>query len=191
MLTSHYVSMMYRPNPEMAPGIVFSELVGKLHQALAELAESSVGISFPGYSLAPVGLGYELRLHGPEERLGALMAHPWQRGVRDHLIVSDVLPVPEDVQGHRIVKRRQFKVNLDRDRRRWCRRHGKGWEEALQALPDSVADVPNLPYVRLQSRTNGQHFVLNIETQPLSSVATTEGGFNRYGLSAGASVPWF
>ncbi|WP_404299094.1 type I-F CRISPR-associated endoribonuclease Cas6/Csy4 [Halomonas sp.] len=191
MLTSHYVSMRYRLNAEMAPGIVFSELVSKLHRALVELEESSVGLSFPDYSVAPVGLGYEMRLHGPEARLSALMAHPWQRGVRDYLVVSDVLPVPEDVAGHRIVKRRQFKVNLDRDRRRWCRRHGKTWEEAREALPDSVADVPNLPFVRLQSCTNGRHFVLNIETLPLSSAATTVGGFNRYGLSAGASVPWF
>jgi CRISPR-associated endonuclease Csy4 len=97
--------------------------------------------------------------------------------------------VPADAP-HRTVRRRQFKTNADRLRRRRMRRKGETAEQAAAAIPDSVERTPDLPYVQLRSASTGQPFCLFIE-QKEGQGAAGQGGFNTYGLSLGASVPWF
>lgn len=69
-------------------------------------------------------------------------------------------------------------------------RKGETPEQARAAIPDSMEHSPNLPFVQLRSASTGQPFCLFInhgETQEMASA----GGFNSYGLSQGASIPWF
>jgi CRISPR-associated endonuclease Csy4 len=75
-------------------------------------------------------------------------------------------------------------------RRRRMRRKGETAEQAAAAIPDSVERTPDLPYVQLRSASTGQPFCLFIE-QKEGQGAAGQGGFNTYGLSLGASVPWF
>ncbi|GAA0234702.1 hypothetical protein GCM10009125_24560 [Castellaniella daejeonensis] len=65
-----------------------------------------------------------------------------------------------------------------------------GLEEAVHAIPDSVEEQPDLPYVQLRSASTGQRFCLFLalgDPQP----EAVSGVFNTYGLSSTATLPWF
>jgi len=60
----------------------------------------------------------------------------------------------------------------------------------LDRHPQPRARHLDLPYVQLRSQSTGQHFLLFID-QGDNLPEPRPGGFNRYGLSQGGSVPWF
>ena len=109
--------------------------------------------------------------------------------MRDHTAVGPVLPVPA-LKGYRVVRRVQAKSNPERLRRRLVARKGVSAEEARQAIPDSVAELLDLPFVVINSRTTGQQFRLFVEHLPVRDEPVT-GPFSAYGLSPVATVPWF
>ena len=188
-MTSHYIDIILLPDPEFSHAHLLGALVSKLHRALVQLRADDIGISFPGYSLRPRTLGAVLRLHGSEAALQRLMQQPWLQGMRDHVQCTQAAPVP-DGAALCLVQRRQFKTNAERLRRRRMRRKGESAEQAAAAIPDSVARMPDLPYVQLRSASTGQPFCLFIE-QKAGHDASGQGSFNTYGLGLGAQVPWF
>ncbi len=117
------------------------------------------------------------------------MAENWLQGMRDHVQVSGVLPIPEVAQ-YCVVSRRQFKTNADRLRRRRMQRKGESYEQAVQAIPHSIERKPNLPFVMLRSQSTGQAFALFIAQSEVLS-EPLQGSFNTYGLGQNASIPWF
>lgn len=185
----HYLDIHIRPDPEFPSPQLMNALFAKLHRALVALPEENIGISFPAVDEKRPCLGNHLRLHGTSAALDSLMAQPWLSGMRDHLRLGELLPVPEGAQ-HRQVRRVQAKSNPERLRRRQMRRHGFSEEEARQRIPDSAARRLDLPYVQLRSQSSGQHFRLFIHHGPLRSQPVA-GHINRYGLSDGCTVPWF
>jgi CRISPR-associated endonuclease Csy4 len=188
-MTTHYIDIALLPDPEFSDAHLLGALVAKLHRALVQLRSDDIGISFPRYSLHPRSLGGVLRLHGGEAVLLRLMAQPWLQGVRDHVRATEVMPAP--LTGtHCVVQRRQFKTNAERLRRRRMRRKGETAEQAAAAIPDGIERRPDLPYVQLRSASTGQPFCLFVDqdTKPAEAVPGT---FNSYGLSLGATVPWF
>lgn len=188
-MTTHYLDLTLLPDPEFSHAHLLSTLVNKLHRALVQLRADDIGVSFPGHSLRPRTLGSVLRLHGSEAALAGLMASDWLRGMRDHVCQSALAPAPADAP-HRIVQRRQFKTSAERLRRRRMQRKGETAEQAAAAIPDSVERQPTLPFVHLRSASSGQPFALFIDHGPLAATPTS-GSFNSYGLSQGATVPWF
>lgn len=164
-------------------------LFGKLHRALVALQTNDIGVSFPAHGLKPRTLGDRLRLHGSAAALERLMAQPWLTGMHDHIRLEAVDTVPPAIQ-HRSVRRRQFKTNAERLRRRRARRHGESVEQARAHIPDSIERRVMLPFVTLRSASTGQRFELFIEHGALQAQPTA-GAFNAYGLSQGATVPWF
>lgn len=188
-MTTHYIDITLLPDPEFSHAHLLGALVAKLHRALVALRAEDIGISFPQYSLRPRSLGSVLRLHGGETSLQRLMAHGWLQGMRDHVRLTGAMPVPSEAT-HRVVQRRQFKTNAERLRRRRMRRKGENSEEASAAIPDSVERQPDLPYVHVRSASTGQPFCLFID-QRGEAGERVMGAFNSYGLSRGATVPWF
>ncbi|WP_153100385.1 type I-F CRISPR-associated endoribonuclease Cas6/Csy4 [Paraburkholderia hayleyella] len=187
-MTTHYIDITLLPDPEFSHAHLLGALVAKLHRVLVQLRSEDIGISFPQYRLGPRSLGQVLRLHGGETALQHLMTQPWLQGMRDHVKLSAAMPVPPGA-GHRIVQRRQFKTNAERLRRRRMRRKGETAGQAA-AIPDSIERRPDLPYVQLRSASTGQAFCLFVE-QETRLTGAVSGRFNSYGLSLGASVPWF
>lgn len=185
----HYLDIRLRSDPEFPATQLMSALFAKLHRALVTLPGEEIGISFPDVNEKRSGLGARLRLHGNAAALDTLMAHPWLPGMRDHLHLGELLPIPMQVQ-YRHVSRVQAKSNPERLRRRQVRRHGLSEEEARQRIPDSAARTLELPFVSLRSQSTGQSFHLFIRHGPLQA-KPTEGNFSRYGLSNAATVPWF
>jgi CRISPR-associated endonuclease Csy4 len=184
----HYLDIQTRPDPEFPVNTLLGALVSKLHRGLVTLDADDIGISLPEHEQAPP-LGTRLRLHGTRDRLHALMDQDWLRGMRDHVAVEDIAAVPKDV-GHRFVRRRQYKTNVERLRRRRMKRHGETYEEACHHIPDNVERKVRTPFLIVRSQSTGQAFSLFIEHGPLLS-EPKEGSFNTYGLSRKATVPWF
>lgn len=185
----HYVEIRILPNPEFTAPTLMSVLFGKLHLALIAERTVMVGASFPDMDMDKPAPGSRLRLHGSDNDLNRLMAADWLGGMRDHVRVDRLSIVPTNAR-HRVVRRVQAKSNPERLRRRMVKRKGVSETEARQAIPDEAAKMLNLPFVTLRSRSTGQPFRLFIEQKPIQSQQVA-GEFNRYGLSAVATVPWF
>lgn len=188
-MTTHYIDLRVVPDPETGAPQLMGVLFNKLHQVLVQLGTNDIGVSFPQYSLNPKGLGSVLRLHGAEAALKRLLQQDWLKGMRDHVRMTEVSATPEGV-AHCLVMRKQFKTNAVRLRRRRMKRKGETYEQAAKAIPDNVERKPNLPFVVLRSQSSGQTFHLFID-QSLPGKERSEGDFNSYGLSQGATVPSF
>lgn len=186
----HYLELRLRPDPELMPQHLLNGLYARLHRALTQLGSRDIGASFPAHDDAKPSLGDRMRLHGSEASLQTLMATPWLSGFLDHLETRATTPIPV-VACYRVVSRVQAKSSPARLRRRAMRRHGFDEQVAEQRIPDSAAEYLRLPYVTLGSRSTGQPaFPLFVRHGPLLS-APFPGTFNSYGLSQGATIPWF
>lgn len=185
----HYLELRLRPDPEFPATQLMSALLAKLHRGLGQAGRNDIGISFPDVESVSHGLGTRLRLHGSAEALDRLLSHDWLSGMRDHVAVGELSPVPARV-AWRCVSRVQVDSNPERARRRLIRRHGISEEEARTRIPDAAAKRCDLPFVRLRSNSNGHHFLLFIRHGPLLD-APRPGPFGAYGLSASSTIPWF
>lgn len=188
-MITHYIDLSLRPDPETSAPALLGALYDHLHLALVQQRRDDIGVSFPGYNMAPRTLGTTLRLHGEETTLHAFMQNDWLKGMQDHIRISKIAAAPPATQ-HRTVRRKQFKTNADRLRRRRIKRKGETMEQAQAAIPNSMERRPDLPYVHLRSRSTGQTFCLFIALGPLLREAV-DGHFNSHGLSRGATIPWF
>lgn len=188
-MTTHYIDMHLRPDPDFPAGQLMGALFSKLHRRLAALDATAIGVSFPEHRLKPRDIGTYLRLHSVPNELDALMATAWLGGMREYAAISDIAEVPADA-AHRTVSRRQFKTNADRLRRRRMHRHNESEAEVLERIPDSVEQRVPLPFVQVRSASTGQRFSLFIEHSPIQKTPTP-GAFNAYGLSRTATIPWF
>lgn len=183
-----YLDIRILRDPEFPTNQLMNVLFAKLHRCLVKLGSEDIGVSFPEVDEERPYLGTVLRLHGSEAAFSRLMAVPWLVGMRDHIQLSAVNPVPADVQ-YRRVRRVQAKSNPERIRRRQMKRHGWSEEEARERIPDTIRKTLSLPYLSLESRSTGQRFHIFLRHEPAEG--PVQGSFNTYGLSATATVPWF
>lgn len=185
----HYVDIRLLPDPEFPAPLLMNALFAKLHRALVDHGGRDIGVSFPDVIQSKRTLGQRLRLHGNSASLDRLMAIGWLQGMRDHVTVTSAQSVPAEVQ-HCVVRRVQAKSSPERLRRRLAARKSIDAETAQKAIPDSAAEMLELPYVEIASRSTGQRFKLFVEH--LKPVPTaTAGSFGTYGLGTSATVPWF
>lgn len=185
----HYVDIDVRPEPEFTAIHLMSALYAKLHRALVERQGAGIGVSFPGLHPQAMNLGTRLRLHGTRAVLAPLLQSDWLTGMRDHVALAPLRPAPCDAS-YCVVRRVQVKSSPERLRRRLMRRQGVDAQQARERIPDALAQVTRLPFLRLHSTSTGQPFKLFIEQAPAQPGPAT-GGFNAYGLSQGGAVPWF
>ncbi|GAB3391999.1 type I-F CRISPR-associated endoribonuclease Cas6/Csy4 [Azotobacter armeniacus] len=185
-----YIDIRLLPDPEFAQNQLMSALFAKLHRVLTQRRTQDIGVSFPRMQTEPRTLGDRLRLHGTAQALEPLMMLDWLSGMRDHASITDLQSVPAGAQ-YRVVRRVQSKSNPERLRRRLAKRHGLTEEQARERILDTTEGrLLKLPFVTLHSQSTSQNFRLFIEhgdllEQPLA------GAFTAYGLSNGATVPWF
>jgi len=186
----HYQDLKILPDPEFSPPMLLNALFAKLHRQLAAQQSTQVGISFPKIDPQRPTLGKVLRLHGTHQALSNLHQQSWIKGMRDHLEMGEISPIPENVQ-HCQIRRVQAKSNAARLRRRYQKRHeGVTEADAQKLIPDSVEKRLNLPFLQLKSESTNQRFCLFIEQRPAQEHAQ-QGEFNSYGLSRDATVPVF
>lgn len=184
-----YIELQLLPDPEFPANTLMNALFAKLHRGLVSNGEGRIGVSFPDVEQKGIGLGARLRLHGTAADLEHLMSANWLQGMRDHLSCTPVSPVPANA-AYRVVRRVQAKSSPERERRRLIARKRISAEAAVLAIPDSAAEMLDLPYVLLTSQSTQRHFRLFVEHLPVQSEAA-EGTFGAYGLSSTGTVPWF
>lgn len=184
-----YIELQLLPDPEFPTNTLMNALFAKLHRGLVSNGEGRIGVSFPDVEQKGIGLGARLRLHGTAADLERLMSANWLQGMRDHLLCSPLSSVPANA-AYRVVQRVQAKSSPERERRRLIARKGVSVESAVQAIPDSAAEMLRLPYVLLTSQSTQQQFRLFVEHLPVQKDAVW-GTFSAYGLSSTATVPWF
>lgn len=186
---THYTDIKILNSPEMSRFAIMNTLFEKFHKSLVDEGLDSVGVSFPAVSEEYRDLGVILRVHGSEADVRKVIANRHIKSVSDYVDIKDVAVAPESAL-FRCVKRVQSKSNPDRLRRRAMKRHGITMEEAIERIPDNSAKLLNLPFVTINSSSNGHKFRLFIEHG--EEVETSvDGEFSCYGLSAKATVPWF
>lgn len=188
-MTTHYIDLRVVPDPEINAPQLMSALFGKLHQALVALKANDIGVSFPQYSRNPRSIGSVLRLHSTDTSLRQLMDTDWLKGIRDHIRMTEISSIPTIVE-HRSVMRKQFKTSAERLRRRRMKRKGESAEQAIHAIPKTMERTPDLPFLRIHSRSTGQGFHVFIALGPIQP-SPTLGPFNSYGLGGSTTIPWF
>jgi len=189
-LMTHYIDIRVNDYGEFSRFAVMNTLFDKFHKSLVDEKLSSVGVSFPKLEEETRDLGAILRIHGDEASVIRVIGNRHMLSVNDYISLSSVLRVPDN-SSHRVVKRIQCKgSNPDRLRRRAMKRHGISMEEAKIRIPDSSEKRLSLPFLTLQSSSNGNKFRLFVEHGELLD-KPTGGEFTCYGLSQQASVPWF
>jgi len=186
----HYLDIKILSDPEFPAPMLMNVLFTKLHRVLVQLSSSDIGVSFPQIDEQRPSIGNMMRLHGHQASLQILREQDWLKGMRDHIELNDIAPVPNDAK-HCQVKRVQAKSNAGRLRRRYQKRHPDVVDEEVERLiPDTVEKHLALPYLQLKSESTGQQFRLFLQHQPVQS-PVTKGAFNCYGISSTATVPWF
>ncbi|MGR7920628.1 type I-F CRISPR-associated endoribonuclease Cas6/Csy4 [Zobellella denitrificans] len=181
----HYVDIQVLPDPEFGQVDLLNALFAKFHRVLQQQTQGRVGVSFPRHGRL---LGDCLRLHGSLPDLLNLQECNWLQGMRDYTRVSLPAPVPTGAK-FRVVKRVQAKSAHNKRQRSIA----KGWltpEQAMLRIPDTQQKTLKLPYVELNSRSNGNRMRVYIEHGPLQSEPVA-GTFSSYGLSAVTTIPWF
>lgn len=184
-----YLDIRLLPDPEFPATTLMNALFNKFHRALVSYGEGAIGVSFPDLKDGVRSLGNRLRLHGTAETLWNFQQTGWLVGLRDYVSSSTPVAVPASAR-HRVVRRVQAKSSPARQRRRLSARKNISPEQAMQAIPDSAAEMLNLPYVVMTSRSTGQQFRLFVEHMAVQEQAV-DGSFSAYGLSSTATIPWF
>ena len=183
----HYLDIRLLPDPEFPAPILMKALFAKLHRTLVAQRAVDIGVSFPAAQASH--LGGVMRLHGSSGRLNEHMAQQWLQGMRDHLDISDIAPVPETA-GYCQVRRVQAKSSSERLQRRYLKRHPDVDQKRVAELFTAEKERRlALPYLRIRSASSDQQFLLFIQQTPVTTPQT--GDFNSYGLSSTATLPWF
>ncbi|AAV89309.2 CRISPR-associated protein Csy4 family [Zymomonas mobilis subsp. mobilis ZM4 = ATCC 31821] len=185
-----YQDIYILPNQEIAPHIIMEKLFSLLHLELVRLGSQHIGISFPEHDNNKPCLGSRLRLHGTGADLHELALSGWITRLDDYLYCEDIKSVPE-IRQYCVVSRVQAKSSPARLRRRAIRRHGFHDEEAKKVIPDTAFERLELPFIMTGSCSTKQPRFPVFISHKIIQNKLMNGNFNSYGLSLGASVPWF
>ncbi|MDQ7059379.1 MAG: type I-F CRISPR-associated endoribonuclease Cas6/Csy4 [Ghiorsea sp.] len=191
-----FLDVKIKPDEEMRENLLFNKVYTKLHKALSTMNATDIGVSFPRYKAK---LGDVLRIHADKQRLDELQAMNWLGGLSGYCEVSDVLPIPESIEGYRIISRKQPTMTLKKLESRVEYQKEKGvlkTNEDVKAYErqykEKMYDSQSLdnPYLELTSRSNGHKHRRFIQFGRLLE-RPTEGEFDQFGLSKNATIPWF
>ncbi|WP_022850858.1 type I-F CRISPR-associated endoribonuclease Cas6/Csy4 [Limisalsivibrio acetivorans] len=187
---THYVDIKAVPPSEVTVPVVLNKVFSRFHKALVQEDSPELAVSFPKEGVKDTGspLGDVIRVHGEEMSLKRFMETGWLGGMRDYVQAGMVKSVPSGAE-HVAVRRVQVKSSMERVRRRQMKRHGYTEEEAREKYPDSAEKRTRKPFINVKSGSTEHSFRLFIQQKRVNEPG--EGGFNKYGLSKGGTVPLF
>jgi CRISPR-associated endonuclease Csy4 len=190
----HYIEIRLLPNPQVPESALMSILFSRLHHALFQEGRGEIGVSFPKAEISSGAkqkrsLGDRIRLHGSKQALERLMKLEWHKNLEDYFTEPFIRPVPKNC-AYCVVKRVQTKSNPERLYRRSVKKGKISLEDAEKKILECHQRTLKEPFVQLKSRSSGQLFRLFIQHGEILQTASP-GAFSSYGLSSGATVPWF
>ncbi len=181
-----YINLLLSADDEVPIYFIRNKILTKLHKSLHDQRQTSIGISFPNHK---VKLGDVIRLHSDKKSLDTLQQNNWLGGLSGYCKVTDILPVPENIEGYRTIYRiRQNKTNAKLNR--LIKRNAMSDDDVKNYKEKMFATGLDNPYLELQSKSTGEKYRLYIAFSELLEQATL-GQFNYFGLSKTATVPIF
>ena len=186
MTQTHYIEIKAIPQVDMLQTEVISFCLQKLHQILPHF-EGRIGLAFPAYGNDKT-LGGIIRLFGSENDCDSVYIKSQE--LRDYVLLSEVMPIPEKVRSYRIYQRVQMKgQSAIRRAEKRLTAQGKWSEEVRQNMLQKQAIQRVYPHAHLKSSSTKQQFILAIKS--VYKAKSVEGSFSAYGLSQAATVPHF
>lgn len=186
MTQTHYIEIKAIPQVDMLQTEVISFCLQKLHQILPHF-EGRIGLAFPAYGNDKT-LGGIIRLFGSENDCDSVYIKSQE--LRDYVLLSEVMPIPEKVRSYRIYQRVQMKgQSAIRRAEKRLTAQGKWSEEVRQNMLQKQAIQRVYPHAHLKSSSTKQQFILAIKS--VYKAKSVEGSFSAYGLSQTATVPHF
>ena len=190
----YYQELTILPDAEVSENQIWSKVYHQLHIALADQmdngAKGRIGVSIPGYTNErDIKLGNKLRIFaGDEKDLVEMDIKKWLRRYQDYVHITQIRLVPGRLKGYAIYRRYHPEPNPSQKARRYAKRHGIDYDEAIKLFPIESQNT-NLPYVQMSSETNGQKYRLYVEKVMCNS--EVDEGFGSYGLDNRSTVPEF
>ena len=203
---NHYIEIKLNPDDDFPVYFLRNTCFKKLHKALFTLKANGIGVSFPNCTKRQksggvyfIGkLGDTIRLHGSQTDLQTLQNSNWLGGLSGYCEVSDIMTVPEKIEGYRAVSRIQPTMTLAKLKKRVEYQKANGdlkTDEEVETYKKQykakmfTASLDN-PYLELQSASTGEKYRIFIQFGVLQDQPVA-GEFNRFGLSKVATIPWF
>lgn len=191
---NYYQEISLLPNADIAVYFLWQKMYQQIHLALVDNKSadnsSAIGVVFPEYDPGKFSLGTKLRLIAADEKLlEQTHCEKWLTRLSDYAHVSRIKPVPEKLAGYACFKHIKLKGNKVKLARRRANRKGETLQQALAHFGDFGEQQSRLPYINMNSHTNGQRFRLFIEKQVMGQPQT--GFYSCYGLSNTTTVPLF
>jgi CRISPR-associated endonuclease Csy4 len=183
---NHYINIKIFPDAELNQSFLLNKVYAKLHKALFDLQNNTIGVGFPQYKKT---LGGVLRIHGAKQDLEQLQDLHWFGRLSDYCDASEISEIPENIEGYRTVSRIQTTMSQSKLNRLIKRRHITE-DEVKQYKVKMFSKGLTNPYVELQSASNGHKHRRYIAFGELQK-SPVEGEFDSFGLSKTATVPWF
>lgn len=194
MTVKYYQELTLLPDAEINENHIWSRLYQQLHLALAtQMADDGkgkVGVSFPQYDDGgKPRLGCKIRLFAEQEDdLAKVNIKQWLQRYQDYIHITSIRPLPQKVKGYAIYRRHHQEANPAHKARRYAKRHGVPYEEALKLFP-LEAETKKIPFIQMRSETNKQKYRLCIERIVQDNEKLM--GFGSYGLDNISTVPEF
>jgi len=193
-MVKYYQELTLLPDAEINENHIWSRFYQQLHLALATQMEhdekGKIGVSFPQYEDGrKPRLGCKIRLFAEQEDdLVKLDIKRWLLRYSDYIHITGIRLLPPKVKGYAVYRRYHQESSPEQKARRYAKRHGVSYEEALKLFPLESA-AKKIPFVQMHSETNQQKYRLCIER--IAQDKEKMMGFGSYGLDNLSTVPEF
>lgn len=181
----YFIEIQLKKNNDLRPNMLLNSVYTNLHLRLYDIESRMIGVSFPDYNVL---LGQRLRIHGRLDDLNTFHSIDWLGELKKYCKVSDVEKVPEEVQ-YRTISRIQSTMSQSK-LIRLIQRGTINEEDVKKYKVEMLKKGLDNPYVELVSASNGKLHRRYFSFGELQSESVT-GQFDTFGLSKGATVPWF
>lgn len=181
----HYKDIIIFPDSEFPLPVLMNALYSKFHKALCDLHSTSIGVSFPKYS---VTLGNILRIHGKGTTLQALQDLSWMGGMNGYCVENPIMTVPACTKFRTVYRKQPTKSQSKL--RRLVKRRSLTETQIRQYEVNMLANGLDNAYFQLVSGSSGQKHRRYIELGKILD-QPVPGEFDQFGLSKIATVPWF
>ncbi len=182
----HFINLFFQADEDVPIYFIRNKVFVKFHKALHDQKQNSIGISFPNHKTK---LGNIIRFHGNNTSLKTLQRSNWLGGLAGYCEASEILFVPEKIEGYRTVSR--IRENMTNAKlRRLIKRGSISEDEAKDYRAKMMVGSLDNPFLELQSKSTGEKYRIYIAFGTLQD-QPVRGDFNHFGLSKTATVPWF
>ena len=186
---NYYIEIKLLNNAEIGLGFLWQKVFTQIHIALADTKEN-IGISFIEYGSKKFPLGQRLRLFAESKKIfNKLNIEKWLERLIEYVEISSIMHTPSNVM-YATFSRKQIKTGIPRLARRYAKRHGISYEQALDCYKEIEEIQIKLPFINIISSSTKQPMKIFIQQSIQNKFFSGE--FNSYGLSKdGTNVPWF